>query len=113
MSLEINQKLTDQDSRIQRLEQSHNEVITALKDFTHSINELITKFAVYSEKHDSVEDELMRMREKQDAHSEDLAAMKPFIESLRGLVWRIVGSALLGGTGVAVLVTFATKATGS
>ncbi len=55
----------------------------------------------------------MRMREKQDAHSEDLAAMKPFIESLRGLVWRIVGSALLGGTGVAVLVTFATKATGS
>lgn len=109
MNADTNQKLSDHHSRIEMLEKSHSEVITALKDFTSAANELTTKFAVYSEKHDSVEEEQIRMRQKIDQHSEDLAAIKPFVESLRGLVWKIVGSAVLGGTGVAALITFAAK----
>lgn len=109
MSAEITQKLATQESRIQFLENSVSSMVEALKENTASNRELITKFAVYSEKHDSVEVDVARIRDKIDKHSEDLAAINPFINSLRGVVWKIVTASVLGGTGVAALLTVVSK----
>ena len=78
---------------------------------THAMRDLTTQFAVYTEKHDHTErslkslvDSQTRIHESITAHSIEIAQMKPTVESVRGLVWKVITSILLGMGGLGVVV---------
>lgn len=113
MSEELHNQVNEHQLRIATLEETTKEVLQSLKDSTDAMNQLTTQFAVYASKHDTVSAELTTIRTKQDLHGEKIAAMLPVVDGLRGLVWKVVGAALVGGLGVGgvitAMVTYATK----
>ena len=104
MTVELERKVNEHEHRISSQEQSTSEVIQALKDLTSAMNNQATQFAVYASKHDTVSAEIASMKTKLDSHGETIAAMKPVVDGVRGLVWKVVAGALMGGTGVAAVI---------
>ena len=104
MTAELEKKVNEHEHRISSQEQSTSEVIQALKDLTSAMNNQATQFAVYASKHDTSAAEMAAMKTKLDSHSETIAAMRPVVDGVRGLVWKVVGGALIGGTGVAAVI---------
>lgn len=112
MSTELAQKIEKHEIKIGVLEHSFTEVVESLKDNTKSNHELIKTLAIYTTKHDGLEN---RMKELQIAqantiniqleHSNHIAAMKPVVDNLRGFIWKVASVVLLGGGGVAAVVT--------
>ena len=49
------------------------------------------------------EDEVKGIRDTQVMHGEDIAAMRPVVDGMRGLVWKLAASVLLGAGGVAAM----------
>lgn len=104
MSDEINSKINEHNFRIGALEENSQRMIDAMRELTDAINKQTTQFAVYASKHDDVSAELKAVKAKIDGHGLELAAMKPIVEGVRGLVWKVVAGALLGGSGVAAVI---------
>ena len=78
---------------------------------THAMTALTTQFAVYTEKHDNTEKSLhalvasqTRIQDSINKHSVSIAEMKPTVDSVRGLVWRVITAIILGMGGLGVLV---------
>ena len=67
---------------------------------THAMTALTTQFAVYTEKHDNTEKSLQALVASQTRIQE----MKPTVDSVRGLVWRVITAIILGMGGLGVLV---------
>ncbi len=104
MTAELEKKVNEHEHRISTQEQSTSEVIQALKDLTGAMNNQATQFAVYASKHDTVSAQLSAQGAKIDRHSEAIAAMKPVVDGVRGLVWKVVAGAIVGGSGVAAVI---------
>lgn len=107
MSAELEKKVNEHEYRISSQEKSTTEVIDALKDLTGAMNNQATQFAVYASQHDTAMTEIRAMKLKQEAQSECMAAMKPVVDGVRGLVWKVVAGALMGGCGVAAVLVAA------
>jgi|GEM_PF-2770355 len=104
MSEELQKTVNDHQYRISSLEEGTTKVLTSLDRLTDAMNNQATQFAVYASKHDTVSAELSSVKNKLDVHSETIAAMKPVVDGVRGLIWKVVTAALLGGTGVAAVI---------
>ena len=104
MSDDINNKISEHNFRIGALEENSQKMIDAMSALTDAINKQTTQFAVYASKHDDVSAELKMVKAKIDGHGLDLAAIKPIVEGVRGLVWKVVTAAVLGGSGVAAAI---------
>jgi len=78
---------------------------------THAMRDLTTQFAVYTEKHDNTDKAMQslvssqtRIHQSINEHAIAIAQMKPTVESVRGLVWKVITSILLGIGGLAFIV---------
>lgn len=83
---------------------------------TAAMRDLTTQFAVYTEKHDNTDKTMQamiisqtRMHDSITEHSIAIAMMKPTVESVRGLVWKVLTSLILGMGGMGVLVSVMVK----
>ena len=79
---------------------------------TGAMRNLTTQFAVYTEKHDNTDKTMqslinsqIRIHESLNSHSISIAEMKPTVESVRGLVWKVLTSLILGMGGIGFLVS--------
>ena len=104
MSEELQKAVNDHDYRLSSLDKSTDKVLAGIDRLTDAMNNQATQFAVYASKHDTVSAELSTVKAKLDLHGETLAAIKPVVDGVRGLVWKVVTAALIGGTGVAAVI---------
>lgn len=104
MSEELHNRVKDHDYRLSSLEDGTSKVLNALDKLTDAMNNQATQFAVYASKHDTVSAELNTVKAEMKAHGETLAAIKPVVDGVRGLIWKVVAAALIGGTGVATVI---------
>ena len=79
---------------------------------TIAMRDLTTQFAVYTEKHDNTDRTMQtlissqtRMHESINAHPISIAEMKPTVDSVRGLVWKVLTSLVLGMSGIGFLIS--------
>ena len=122
MSLERVQSRVDQlEPKVQGIELSIGQLISAVEKQTQSTNKLNETLIAYTTKHDMTaaqqkdfEERCMRKFEKIEndnvVQGKMLAEMKPITDATRGLVWKIFGSFIATGAGVAAVVTAITKA---
>lgn len=107
MSAELEKKVNEHEYRIASQEQSTAEVIQALKDLTSAMNNQATQFAVYTSMHDTVQQEQNQLKSEVKQMAQDIAVMKPTVTNVNGLVWKVVGACLLGGGGIAAVLSVA------
>lgn len=112
MSQELAKKIEKHDIEIEVLKGSFDKIVMSLDDNTKSNHELIKTLAVYTTKHDGLETRMKEIKvahnniiSMQLQHSTDIAAMKPVVDNLRGFIWKVASVVLLGGGGVAAIVT--------
>ena len=106
---DISQKIERHAYEIDTLKDSVGKVLDSVNKLTDAMNNQATQFAVYAAKHDTVAVELDSLRKDVNRHSNELAAMKPVVDGVRGLVWKVIGASIMGGTGVAALIAAITK----
>lgn len=105
--------------------QQHEYEISAIKsavmessasvlECTKAMRDLTTQFAIYTERHDhteksisSLESLVADLSKITNKNTIAIAEMKPTVESVRGLLWRMVG-AIAAGVGGAALIVSAT-----
>ena len=104
-----------QKGKVEALYEMVGSMTNEMSACTHAMTGLTTQFAVYTEKHDHTDKALQalvasqtRIHESVGKHSIAIAEMKPTVESVRGLVWKVLTSLVLGMGGMGVLLsTFA------
>ena len=107
--------------KVQGIELSIGQLINAVEKQTQSTNKLNETLIAYTTKHDMTaaqqkdfEERCMRKFDKIEndnvVQGKMLAEMKPITDATRGLVWKIFGSFIATGAGVAAVVTAITKA---
>lgn len=104
MNADITAKVEDHGQRLTVMETNMSSLIPVLEENTRSNNELAKQFAVYASKHDTIEQDVKDVKEQLKDHGEQIAAMRPTVESVRGLVWKVVSASLVGGGGVAAIL---------
>lgn len=104
MTQEIQERVQKHEHKIETLEFNVNRVLNALEKNTEKNGELVNKFSVYISKHDDLKQTVDSINKKVTNHGEVLAAHKPVVDGVRGIVWKIFGSTLIGMGGVAALV---------
>ncbi len=112
MSADLEKKVSEHEYRITTQEQSTAEVIQALKDLTSAMHNQATQFAVYTSMHDTVQQEQNQLKAEVKQLSQDVAVMKPTVTNINGLVWKVVGSCLIGGAGIAAIISGAAALSG-
>ncbi len=100
---DLHAKVESHDKRLSLMEDNTNRTNASLEANTKAVGQLVTQLAVYISKHDSIEDEVKGIRDTQVMHGEDIAAMRPVVDGMRGLVWKLAASVLLGAGGVAAM----------
>lgn len=120
MSENLEKRLDDHDYEIRELRSNIKDLVSVVKESTQSMNNLAQQFAVYTAKHDNIQEDLKEVKEAQkeastiiQLHSQEFAAIRPLIEGLRGIFWKIISSFILAGGGVAAVVTALTSGTNS
>lgn len=120
MSHDLEQKVASHEVEIGVLKYSFDKVVTSIDENTKSNHELIKTLAVYTTKHDGLENRMKEIQVQssitmntQIEHSNMIASMKPVVDNLRGFIWKVASSVLLGGAGVAAIIISASKASGS
>lgn len=99
---DIHAQLIEHRYEIETLKNSHGELISTLKETTKSMNELAKSFAVSAP---TIEDLKKDVKELRDFKS----AVGPFIEGLRGIVWKIIaGVAVASGSVQGLLMVLET-----
>ena len=85
---------------------------------TEATRELTTQLSVYCERSEHSREKVTEIKQdiakiQQETHRQglDIAAMKPTVTALRGIMWKIAGAAIFGGSGLAAVIIAATKAT--
>jgi len=108
----IEQKVEKHETDIGVLKYSFDNVVKSIEDNTKQSRELTQTLTVYITKHDGLENRMRELQTAQTAivsnqldHSKTIAAMKPVVDSLRGFVWKLTGAVILGGGGVAAVLT--------
>ena len=101
---DIHDKLSQHSYEIETLKSSTGELVATLKDTTKAMNDLATSFALSAQKHDENQKDIDKLVTKIDTHSEKIAVMYPTFESLRGMVWRLVGAMFLGVAATGTIV---------
>lgn len=111
MSDNLEKRLDDHDYEIRELRNNIKDVVGAVKESTQSMNQLAQQFAVYTAKHDNIQEDLKELKDSQkesaaiiQLHSQELAAARPVIDGLRGIFWKIITSFILAGGGLATVV---------
>lgn len=111
MSDQLEKRLDDHDYEIRELRSNIKDLVGVVKESTQSMNNLAQQFAVYTAKHDSIQEDLKEVKETQketsaivQLHSQEFAAMRPVVDGLSGIVWKIVGAFILASGGVATAV---------
>lgn len=111
MNAEIKETIQEHRYEIDTLKDSLGKVLNSLDELTKAMNAQATQFAVFASKHDTVSVELTEVKKEIKVQAEYIASTRPFVESLRGLVWKIVASSVMGGTGVGVIIVAIIKNT--
>ena len=98
-----------------RVETLYDLVGTMSKELgacTMAMRDLTTQFAVYTEKHDNTDRTMQSliashemMHKSINSHSVSIAEMRPTVESVRGLVWKVLTSLVLGMSGIGFLIS--------
>lgn len=101
---DVEKALQEHRYEIDTLKSVHSEVVNELRDTTKAINNLATQFAVSAQKQDENAKDIDAIGKKVDQNSLKIAAMYPTYESLRGLVWKIIGALLIGMGGISAIV---------
>lgn len=116
MSDDVGKRLDDHDYEIRELRSNIKDLVSVVKESTQSMNNLAQQFAVYTAKHDNIQEDLKEVKDSfkevsaiVQLHSQEFAAISPLIEGLRGIFWKIISSFILAGGGVAGLVAFLAK----
>ena len=91
----VEQAIKEHRYEIDALKTSHGELITALKETTKTMQDLATKFAVSAQKHDHSHSDIVQLQADVRLHDQKISAMYPTVESLRGMVWKIISSMIL------------------
>tara|TARA_R110000851_G_scaffold268528_1_gene421251 strand:- start:98 stop:454 length:357 start_codon:yes stop_codon:yes gene_type:complete len=85
---------------------------------TEATRELTTQLSVYCERSEHSREKVTEIKQdiakiQQETHRQglDIAAMKPTVTALRGIMWKIAGAAIVGGSGLAAVIIAATKTT--
>ena len=104
---ELENRVSKAEYEIDSLKTIMSDLGQSLKENTESNKHLSNTFAVYSTKHDGLEErmkEMQRSQEKilktQGEHGESIAAMKPTVDGMRGFLWKTAATVLLSGGGV-------------
>lgn len=95
---------------IDSIKESVGTMSKSMTDCTMAMRELTTQFAIYTERHDGTEKTLKAVLDAQkettkiiNIHGLDIAAMKPTVESVRGLVWKVVTASVCGAGGAFII----------
>jgi hypothetical protein len=101
--LDIEKRVDKQEWELNAIKDSVVTMSQGMSDCAIAMRDLTTQFAVYTEKHDGTEralksvlDAQVELIKVQNRHSLDIAGMKPTVESIRGLVWRVITASVLG-----------------
>ena len=88
------------------------ESSTSVLECTKAMRELTTQFAIYTERHDNTEKSIssitLLIRDVAKTTNDNtisIAAMSPTVESIRGLLWKMVASVVAGVGGASIIVT--------
>ena len=105
-----------QKNRVEALYELVGSMTSEMSACTHAMRDLTTQFAVYTEKHDNTEKALTaltmsqtKIHESINEHSIAIAQMKPTVESVRGLVWKVLTSIILGMGGLGLVLSSIAK----
>lgn len=101
---QMQEQINEHRYEIDALKDSVSKTLSSMNGLTDAINKQSTQFAVFAEKHDTVTKEIDSIKPDIKQHGEDIAAMKPTVESLRGLVWKVIFASLAGGTGIGAII---------
>lgn len=111
MTLEIHEKLQKHEADIGEIKLVTKQVVTALDNNTSVVTENNKLMIRYMTKHDGLEEKITRLERTQIEQGKELvekgkrdAANQPVIDAVRGIVWKIVSSVLLGGGGIAAII---------
>ena len=107
--IEIHSKLKDHQFEITTLKNSTGQLVESLNNSTVAMQRLSEKFAVYVEKHDSTQKDIEYLKGSVRTHGEDLASIKPVVEAMRGIVWKIASSVILGMGSISAIVAIISK----
>tara|TARA_R110000796_G_scaffold33154_2_gene86248 strand:- start:486 stop:845 length:360 start_codon:yes stop_codon:yes gene_type:complete len=84
---------------------------------TEATNALTMQLSIYCERTEHSKEKITEIKiditKIQDVTSKqglDIAAMKPTVTALRGIMWKIAGAAIIGGSGLAAVIVGTTKA---
>lgn len=109
-------ELGAQKNQVQALHDLVGTTSIEMSNCTKAMRELTTQFAVYTEKHDNTDKTMQSLITSQVSmsksitdHSIAIASMQPTVESVRGLVWKVLTSLILGMGGMGVLVSVLVK----
>lgn len=116
MSDPLEKRVDNHEYDIRELRSNIKDLVSVVKESTQSMNNLAQQFAVYTAKHDNIQEDMKELKEAQkeisavvQLHSQEFAAISPLIEGLRGIFWKIISSFILAGGGVAAVVTALTS----
>jgi uncharacterized protein YoxC len=83
----------------------------AVLECTKAMRELTTQFAIYTERHDNTEKSITAINlmvsdvvKLTNSNTIAIAAMSPTVESIRGLLWKMVASVVAGVGGASIIV---------
>ena len=84
---------------------------TSILECTKAMRDLTTQFAIYTEKHDNTEKSIASLTalvtettKLTNKNTIAIATMQPTVESIRGLLWKMVASVVAGVGGASVIV---------
>ncbi len=101
--LDIEKRVDQQEWELNAIKDSVVKMSQGMGDCANAMRDLTTQFAVYTERHDGTEralksvlDAQVELIKVQSRHSLDIAGMKPTVDSIRGLVWKVIAASVLG-----------------
>ena len=105
------------ESQVQKHEYEISAIKKAVMDSSNSVlectqamRELTTQFAIYTERHDNTEKSIAavskiteELRKSNSENTISIATMKPTVESIRGMLWKMIGS-IVASVGCASII---------
>jgi len=114
---EIKKTLVQHGSEINQLKDAQTNVLAGIDKLVVSIKDLTVTLAVNSEKHDHSSKEISALRKDindqvklSQLNARQIAGMEPTVNSVRGLMWKIIGALMLGMGGSSFLAAALIKA---
>ena len=109
---ELESQVKQHEYEISAIKNAVMESSASVIECTKAMRDLTTQFAIYTERHDHTEKSISALTaivsdisKLTNQNTISIATMQPTVESVRGLLWKMVAAVITGVGGAAVIVS--------